>query len=194
MKSYFNYKKYKWFYTASGKLVVGGKSAELNDLLLKEIKKTGKECYVMHTADPGSPFCAIMAPVKEATLKDLEECAIFTGCFSRAWKQQKRKTEIHIFKSSQLSKIKSMKPGTWSVNGDVNKMGVELKLALAKQEGVYRAVPLKTVAKLERVVIICPGETDKTIMAESIIKKLKDKHVKKEEIIAALPAGGVEIC
>src|SRR3989344_2567865 len=98
----FEYRRYKWFYTSSGKLVVGGKSAELNDALLREVKKMHSEHYVMHTSHPGSPFCVILAEVRDVSLRDLEECAIFTGCFSRAWKEQRRKTEIHIFKSNQI--------------------------------------------------------------------------------------------
>ena len=190
----FDYKKYKWFYTLSGKLVVGGKSAELNDALLREIKKSGKDYYVMHTTHPGSPFCVIISSVKDVGLRDLEECAVFTGCFSRAWKDQKRKTDIQIFKSSQLTKSTKMKSGTWCVNGEVNKMSVELKLALTKQDGIWRAVPLKTVNIKDRKLIICPGDVDKTKMAEKIIKRLGDKNVKKDEILSALPAGGVEIC
>ncbi len=189
-----DYKKYKWFYTSSGKLVVGGKSAELNDALLREVKKTHKEHYVMHTSHPGSPFCVIMADVKDVRLRDLEECAVFTGCFSRAWKEQKIKTEIHIFKSGQISKSNGMKAGTWSVKGEVNKMGVELRLAFTKQGSVYRAVPLKAVLKKDRLLEVCPGDVDKTRMVDKIIRKLRDKNVKKDEILSALPAGGVEIC
>ncbi len=189
-----DYKKYKWFFTSSGKLVVGGKSAEQNDELLRKIKKFWKELYIMHTTSPGSPFCAIISDLADVSVKDLEECAIFTGCFSRGWKEMKRKTEVHIFKLSQLKKDKKMKDGTWSIKGEVNKMTVELKLALIKQGGVYRAVPVKTVGSAANILKVCPGEEDKTKMADKIIKKLKDKNVSKNELLAALPAGGVEIC
>jgi len=189
-----DYKKYKWFFTSSEKLVIGGKSADQNDELLNKLKKTKKEYYVMHTSAPGSPFCVVLADIKEVGLRDLEEAAVFTGCFSRAWKGMKRKSDIHIFKLSQVSKGKNMKNGTWNIKGEVNKTSVELKLVLTKQNGIYRAVPLKTASKDERLLTVCPGEDDKAKMVDKIIKKLRDKNIKKDEIIAALPAGGVEIC
>ena len=77
------YKKYRWFFTSAGKLVIGGKSAEQNDELLLGIKNFEEELIVMHTAEPGSPFSVIMSEIKKISKKDLEECAIFTGCFSR---------------------------------------------------------------------------------------------------------------
>ena len=85
------YLKYRWFYTSSGKLVIGGKSSKQNEEIMKKVMK---EDVIMHTSTPGSPFCIIRKPSKE----DLEEAAIFTGCFSQEWKKHKKKTEIQIFK------------------------------------------------------------------------------------------------
>jgi hypothetical protein len=185
-------KKYKWFYTSSGKLVVGGKSGKQNDELLVKLKKFGKEYYVMHTSSPGSPFCVIDAEVSKVTKKDLAECAVFTGCFSRAWRQGKKKAEIHVFKLSQLKKLKSMNIGMWGVQGSVKKNVVELKLILTKQKSVYRAVPEKSAKK--KLLKICPGKVDKVRMIGKLKEALEDKKVKEDELLGALPAGGVAIC
>src|SRR3989338_3273146 len=96
-----DYKKYKWFFTSSKKLVVGGKSSEQNDELLKSLKQTKKDYIVTHTSTPGSPFCAILEDIKKVSERDIEETAIFTGCFSRAWKSRKRNATIDIFYLSQ---------------------------------------------------------------------------------------------
>ena len=189
-----DYKKYKWFYTASGKLVVGGKSAEQNDELLKRIIESDKEYYIMHTSHPGSPFCVVVENIKKITKKDLDECAIFTGCFSKAWKQRKKVTEVHIFKSNQLSKQKGMKTGTWRVIGKVKRIQVDLKLALVKQKGVYRAVPEKSVRKKDILLIVCPGKVDKKDMVAKFVLELKDSKLQENELMAALPAGGIRIC
>jgi len=189
-----DYKKYKWFYTSSGKLVVGGKSAEQNDELLKRITESDKEYYVMHTSHPGSPFCVVVENIKKTIKKDLDECAIFTGCFSKAWKQRKKVTEVHIFKSNQLSKQKGMKTGTWRVIGKVKKVQVNLKLALTKQKGVYRAVPEKTVHKKDVLLTICSGKVDKKDMVAKFVIELEDSKLQENELMAALPAGGVRIC
>src|SRR3989344_4144116 len=136
-----DYQQYKWFYTLSGKLVVGGKSAEQNDQLIKRMKAESHDFVVMHTNAPGSPFSFIVAKPEEVSKADLEETSIFTGCFSRAWKLGKKKAIVDIFRAAQLHKSPAMKPGTWSVNGKVQKTTVELKLALTKQKKTLRAVP-----------------------------------------------------
>ena len=189
-----NYKKYKWFFTNGGKLVVGGKSAQQNDDLLKNLKRTGKDYYLMHTKEPGSPFCAIISEIKKVTKKYLEECAIFTGCFSKAWKLNKKKTEIDIFKLSEIFKKKNMKIGTWSVNGKIKRENVEIKLALTKQKGILRAVPVKSVKKKDLLVMICPGKIDKKEMVVSLALEINGDAVSKNELLSALPAGGVRVC
>ena len=197
MKSFEIYKSYKWFYTSSGKLVVGGKSAEQNDALLKKLKnaKPVRDYVVMHTSSPGSPFCVLISDVKKISKSDLEECAIFTGCFSKSWKQKKKIVEVHFFKLSEIVKEKSMKTGTWGVAGRIGKIKVKLELMLVIQKKTLRAVPEKTVKKNEVLLHVIPGRVDKEKMAGKIIDVLKKKEVsvKKNDVLAALPAGGVKI-
>ena len=185
-----DYKKYKWFYTKSGKLVIGGKSAEQNDVLLTELKKMNKDLIVMHTKSPGSPFCAILAAVGTVSEKDIEECAVFTGCFSRAWKEGRESVVIDIFKLSQLSKNKIMKTGTWQVNGKIVNHPVNLELVLIKQEGIVRAVPVATADPENIIAYASPGKIDK-VEAVATTKILALLKLNKEQLIAALPAGGV---
>lgn len=181
-----DYKKYKWFFTKSGKLVVGGKSAESNDSLLTDLKIMRKELIVMHTKSPGSPFCAIIAPLNAVSESDLKECAIFTGCFSRAWKEGKKTTTVHSFRLSQLGKDSTMNKGTWNVSGKVKDFSVEMKLAVTLQNGIVRAVPIISVSEDEIIAIAVPGKVDKTKIKIAL-------KVNKEELISALPAGGVKL-
>ncbi len=187
-----NHRKYRWFFTSNGKLVVGGKNAEQNEEILRSIKKSGKEHYVMHTSHPGSPFSVIFSEANKVTKKDIEECAIFTGCFSRAWREGRKKTKVHIFKSTQLYKTGEMKTGTWGVKGEIKEAEVELELAFTKQEGVLRAVPYVNLKKKDIFLKISPGETDKTKMIEKLRIELEE-NISLEEILNALPAGGVKI-
>ncbi len=181
------YKKYKWFFTKSGKLVVGGKNAESNDSLLRELKKTKEDYVVMHTKSPGSPFCAIISNIKEVNKSDIEECAIFTGCFSKAWKQNLEKTSVDIFNLSQLNKSSIMKSGTWSVTGKIQTQIVKLELVLIMQEKFIRAVPKITANKKEIIVYVCSGKIDK---AEAV-KNNMFNELNTEQLLSALPAGGV---
>ena len=189
-----SYRKYKWFFTSSGKLVVGGKSAEQNDALLKEITKNHKEYLVMHTSSPGSPFSVILSDMGKITKKDLEECAIFTGCFSRAWKNREKAAKVDIFNSGGIAKLKGMKTGTWSVKGKIRRVNVELKLVIVKQKKLYRAVPENSARKKDILLSVCPGKTNKKDMMVKFKLELKDEKFHEDELMSALPAGGVRIC
>lgn len=185
------YEKYRWFFTSAGNLVIGGKSAEQNEEVVKN--QVNREDLIMHTAQPGSPFTVIKTQNKETTAEDIHEAAIFTASFSKSWKQGKKQAEIHIFKPEQIVKEKGSKTGTFTVLGKIRKAKAELKLALTIQKGRLRAVPL-TVAQ-DILYMLQPGKIQKEEAVEEIAKKLKQENLcfKKEEILNALPAGKFSI-
>lgn len=188
-----DFKKYRWFITSSGKTVIGGKSAIQNDDLLKSLKKSEKnDLIVMHTSSPGSPFSVILSPNSEVSKSDIEETAVFTACFSKAWRAKKRKEEIHVFSLSKLSKPKSAKPGTWTVKDKIKKLSVPLELGLTKQKDILRAVPLKTLKGKKPILTITPGKVDKTSLLPKLALELNDKF-SQESILSALPSGGIKI-
>lgn len=188
-----NYRKYRWFCTSSGKLVIGGKNADQNDMVLKTIKLSKKEFIIMHTSEPGSPFSIILEDVDKLTKSDLDETAIFTGCFSRAWRTGKKQAKVDIFLASKLYKSKLMKEGTWGVNEKLDSKVVDLKLALTKQNNILRAVPEITTTKKNILLFVCPGKIDKKDMLTKIQIAL-DEDLNQEELLSALPSGGVKIC
>jgi len=185
-----NYKKYKWFFTSSGKLVVGGKSALQNEELLHLIKREKKEFIIMHTSSPGSPFSIILSNPNKVTKGDLEQAAVFTACFSQVWKSGKSTTSVDIFKASQLSKPSKSKIGTWQVLGEVETVVVPLELYLTKQEGILRAVPEK--AATRKIFSILPGKVDKKDIIAKIQLETKEQ-LNQEQLLSALPAGGIKI-
>lgn len=188
-----DYKKYRWFFTSSGKLVIGGKSASQNDELLFRLKESKEDLILMHTSHPGSPFSAIISDIDGLTTKDLAECAAFTGCFSRAWKEKRKLTKVHSFRLSEIRKDKTMKEGTWAVSSRPSEYAVELELVLTKQKNTYRAVPRFTPDEKEILLFLYPGALPKEKSAEKILKEIKEKPAKKDEILSAIPAGGFKI-
>jgi len=187
-----DYHKFRWFYTSSGKLVVGGKSAAQNDFLLMTLKENGKELMVMHTSEPGSPFSVILADLNKIKETDLIECAIFTGCFSRAWRSRKMKTMVDMFKLSQLYKSKEMKEGTQGVNGKIERILVKLELGLTRQNGILRAVPLQSIKSKKPLIRVLPGNIEKSDISAKLELELDDVF-DQEELLSALPAGGVSL-
>jgi len=106
--------KFRQITTSSGKLLLGGKSAENNEEIIKQV---GKNEYVLHTAAPGSPFVNIKSDMRAVETSDLKEAAIFCAKFSQAWKKPKVKKdiEIHVFLGKHIFKQKDMKLGTFGV-------------------------------------------------------------------------------
>ncbi len=188
-----DYKKYRWFYTSSKILVIGGKNAEQNELLIKTLKEAKKEIIMMHTTEPGSPFSAILAEVKSVKEQDIKECAIFTASFSKAWKAGKKNATVDMFKLSQLNKSKLMKQGTWGVKGEIRRISALLELVLAKQEGKLRAVPPLSVKSEKEVLLkIVPGKSDKNLMLPKLQIALEESF-SQDDLLSALPAGGIKI-
>ncbi|MFC1685933.1 NFACT RNA binding domain-containing protein [Nanoarchaeota archaeon] len=170
-----DYKKFRWFFTSSGLLVVGGKSAEQNEQLIKLTKPND---VVLHTKDPGSPFCVIIDEIEE-TPADVQEAAIFCASLSQAWKKKKNLIEVNIFRREQMNKTKSMKKGTFGVKGGEQKIKVVPKLYLTFQENKLRCVPFEC-----DIAEITPGDLSKVKAAEAIAKRMR---IPLDEVLSTLP-------
>src|SRR3989344_5102429 len=115
-----DYKKHRWFFTSSGKLVIGGKNAEDNEKVISQVKDSET---VLHTKAAGSPFVNIKG---KAEKKDIKETGIFCAKYSRDWKTNKKDVEVHVFKGKDIFKKKDMKLGTFGVR-KIKKMIVKKK-------------------------------------------------------------------
>jgi len=188
-----DYQKYRWFITSTKKLVIGGKNAEQNEELLKTLSSKKQDYIIMHTAAPGSPFSVVLSSIPKVTESDIKESAIFTASFSRAWREEKKKVDIDIFKLSQLYKTDKMKTGTWGVKKIDKRISTPLELVLTKQKDKLKAVPEISVSSKKQIFIkIIPGKTDKTAILNKIQNYLP-KNIKQDEILSALPPGGIKI-
>lgn len=176
-----NYQKFRWFYTSSGILVIGGKSADQNEEVIKQAKA---DDIILHTEEPGSPFCVVVNEIEE-TDKDVKEAAIFCASLSQAWKKKKKEIVVSVFRKEQMKKSKGMKKGTFSVSGAEQKIKVQPKLYLTFQEGKLRCVPFES-----NIALITPGDMKKDEAAEIISKKLQ---INKEEVLSALPPDRINV-
>ena len=185
-----NHENYRWFFTSNNVLVVGGKSDEQNELVIRNFLKP--DYTVMHTSAPGSSFMIIQSD--KPTKKDLDETAIFTASFSKQWKNGNKQIEIDIFKGDQVYKTRAMKIGTFGVKGNKNSEKVKPELFLIIQKGKFKAVPNpgkeKVLAEIKR------GKLSKHDAADKIAKKIRDKFhlpVHKDEIMQAIPSDKLSV-
>ena len=185
-----NYMNYRWFFTSEGKLVIGGKSEDQNEIVLRYFLKPNYK--IMHTTSPGSPFMIIQSD--EPSKNDLNECAIFCACFSKEWKSGNKLISIDIFNGKDIYKAKTMKTGTFGVK---NKKQIKVKpeLIIVIQKGKIRAVP-EIKRSEESLAVIKQGKLTKEEAGEKIAKKIKEKFlfpVSKEEIMMAIPSGNMNV-
>jgi len=191
-----HYQSYRWFLTSTRKIVLGGKSATQNDELLKRLKRdfNDHDFLIMHTAEPGSPFSVILSDPNKVKAQEVNEQAQFTGCFSRAWRDQKKVIQVDQFMLSQCYKTGAMKTGTWGVKGTRKNHSIRPELILTRQNKILRAVPEKTItAKKDKLLILKPGVNDKKDMLAKIQLELPNEKLDQNQILAALPAGGVSV-
>lgn len=115
--------KFREFTTSPGVKVLGGKSADNNEELIKQVGPTE---IVLHTAEPGSPFVNLKG---KATKKDVYEAAVFCARYSQDWRDNKTDIVVHKFLGKDVSKDKKMKLGTFGVKKHtkikVKKMDIE---------------------------------------------------------------------
>lgn len=189
-KSRNDHLNYRWFFTSEGKLVIGGKSDEQNEEVIRNFLRPNY--VIMHTSLPGSPFMIIQDD--KPSKKDLKETAIFCASFSKQWKNGKKQIEIDIFKGSQIYKTDIMKTGTFGVKGEKETIKVKPELVLIIQKGKIKAVPSngkeKTLARIK------PGKLTKEQAAEKIAKIIRDKFhfpVHKDEVMQAIPSDKINI-
>ena len=101
--------KFRKFITKSGAVILAGKDAESNELLVKQALENEE---VFHTEVPGSPFVNIKGKPKKS---DIKIAAIFCARYSRDWKKNRENIVVHRFKGKDIFKTKDMKTGTFGV-------------------------------------------------------------------------------
>ncbi len=106
------YEKFKWFVSSEGFLVVSGKDARTNELIVK--KHAQPTDLVIHTDMAGSPFTVVKGGA-EASLTTLREAAGFTFAHSKAWRNGFSTTPIFYVKPEQVTK--QAPPGTFLPTG-----------------------------------------------------------------------------
>ena len=117
--------KYREFNLSTGTKIFLGKDAESNDELMKEFK--GKENTILHTVEPGSPFCVI--DKIDASEKEIKESAIICASKSQDWRDNKSSVKVHQFSGWEINKPFFAKAGTWKVSG-------KLKVIVASKKDI----------------------------------------------------------
>jgi predicted ribosome quality control (RQC) complex YloA/Tae2 family protein len=199
------YEKFRWFKSSDGFLVLGGRDATSNEIVIK--KHTDKNDLVLHTDITGSPFFVIKSNAgkskisgttsggnKKIPKSTIKEAADATVTFSRAFKLGIETTPTFAAKPEQLTK--EAKPGEFVPKGGFVTKGkleyidnkINLTIGITKDRAIMSG-PLEAIKKhCKKYIILKQGDEKVSSIAKKINYKL-GKGLSLDEIIRALPAG-----
>ena len=191
------YEKFRWFYSSEGFLVIGGRDATTNEIVIK--KHTDKEDIVFHTDMAGSPFFVIKknsAPESEIGQDTLQETADATLCFSKAWKLGLMTSAVFWVKPEQVTKEANpgeyLPKGAFMIRGKTNYITPLPNCAIGKlPDGRIMAGPTEAVRKnCKELLRLIQKDAKTSETAKKIKKKLGGEL---DDIIKSLPPGNTAV-
>lgn len=187
------FEKFRWFISSNGFLVIGGRDATTNEIIIK--KYTEDHDLVFHTEMAGSPFIVIKSEGKEIPEQTRNEAAAFCASFGRAWKRGLGTSEVYSIKPEQVSKDTKnegyLAKGSFMIYGDRTYYNPELNIAVGIYEDKVMSGPVSAIMKNCKIFVeIVLGDKKSSDIAK-IIKKVIDDEL--DEIIRALPPGTCDI-
>tara|TARA_Y100000296_G_C5111488_1_gene225404 strand:- start:16 stop:795 length:780 start_codon:yes stop_codon:yes gene_type:complete len=185
------FEKFHWFHSSSDLLVIGGKDATSNEIVVK--KHVEKGDLVFHTEMSGSPFFVIKSNKKKIDDKTIKETAQATVSYSKAWKLGLSISDVFYVKPNQVTK--ETKSGEFVARGafmiygkkEFLKPKLEIAIGITKENKVIGG-PISAIKKhSEKHIIVVPGKHKKSDTAKKIKSKIGGSV---DEISRFLPAGG----
>ena len=212
------YEKFRWFETSDGFLVIGGRDATTNEMLVKKyMDSTDLFC---HAQTDGAPVLIAKTGGKSVSEAGLQEIAQFAVSYSALWKYGFYEGECYCVTGEQVSKSppsgEYIKKGSFMVRGKRQYfkaalglfIGIDIDIGISNEKKKNRLVvgPATESQKsmLTSFVELAPGgELEKNELAKEIVKffvdsaKAEDSEreeeveriVSYEKVLRYLPAG-----
>ncbi len=183
------YDKFRWFFTSEDFLVIAGKDAITNEILIR--KYLSKDDLVFHADIHGSPFGIIKTEGKKVGEISLQEAAQFVASYSKAWKQGLSSVEVYWVYPDQVSKKSPageyLPKGSFMIYGNKNYVRVKLEVAIGvDDEGmIVHGVPSSVSKITNNYVVLVPGNIRVSDVAKRIAKLLNTDDI--EEIQRWIP-------
>ncbi|MBS3107773.1 DUF814 domain-containing protein [Candidatus Woesearchaeota archaeon] len=179
------YHNFRWFFSSEDFLVVGGRDATTNDIIIKKYLDKGD--LVFHTELAGSPFFVIKSLGKEIGKKTIEEAAQATALYSRAWRTGAGTADVYCISPDQVKKELGLPKGAFMIYGKRNYFRPVLEMAIGNVNGEIIGGPIDSVkTKTNKYVILKPGDIKPGQLIKNIRAKIEGDL---EEIQKFLPPG-----
>jgi hypothetical protein len=192
------YEKLRWFLSSNGTLVVCGRDAGTNEMVVKKYLESN-DIY-MHADIHGAPSTVVKLGGDEADDQLLKESAIFAASFSSAWPNNFGIQDVYWVHPEQVSKTPQsgefVPKGAFIVRGRrnyVRSAKLEIAIGIVEYDGAKRimAGPIDAMkAHSEKYVAIKPGYTKKEKIAKEILNRInEDDLLTLEDVVRVLPSG-----
>ncbi|MEM2168896.1 MAG: ribosome rescue protein RqcH [Candidatus Bathyarchaeia archaeon] len=174
------YEKFRWFYSSEGFLVISGRDASTNEVLVRKYMEDND--IVFHADIPGSPFTIIKTGGKKPGEETIFEAAQFTASYSRAWRERVGAVDVYWVRPEQVSKTppsgQYLPKGSFMIYGSRNyikNVPLEVAIGIKRDDGGVKVIggPVSAVSKQTSIYVrIVPGDVPSGKLAKEIKWKL----------------------
>ncbi len=194
------FEKYRWFRSSEDYLILAGRDAQTNDMLVK--KHMENNDLYFHADFDGAPS-VVIKDGQEANEQTLEEAAKAAVTFAKTWKAGIGADDVYYVEPDQVTQNPEsgeyLGKGAFVIRGDRNYMrNVSIDASIGSyevEEDIWIPVcgPESAIKKqCEEKVDLKPGRVKKSELAKRIQNKL-DQNLDLNYIIRSLPPGKSDI-
>ena len=196
------FEAFHWFFSRNGFLVVAGRSAKENEVLVK--KHLEKNDLFLHADIQGGAATIIKSENKKIPESTIKEAAEFAGVFSKAWSSGLATVDVYAVPKTQVSKKapsgEALGTGAFMIYGKRKWFKVQMKLSigLKKEETDFIVIsgPKSAIEKQAvESIAITQGSTRPSMAAKKILKmfskKLGESTLHIDEVIRMLPSSNI---
>ena len=180
------YEKFRWFHSSDGFLVLGGRDATTNEILIK--KQMEPHDIVLHADILGAPFVLIKTGEKTPPERTIRESAQLAASYSRAWREMLSAVDVYWVNPEQVNKSppsgQYLRKGAFIIHGSKNFVrGVPLRVAIGvkmkEEQTVIVGGPVEAIGNQTNVYVeLIPGEQKSSELAKQIRRLLAERASK----------------
>lgn len=181
--------RFRWFRTASGYLVLGGRNADQNEELVKKYLDPGDLFF--HTETPGAPVTILKAtapnePTQEVEFSQqtCEEAAQFAVTYSSVWKEGRLSGDVYAVEHDQVSKTPEsgeyLEKGSFVIRGsrtyyDDTPVGCAVGIRCQPDTRVVGGPPSVIHGESVTSVDVAPGEFAQADVAKRVYRVFRER-------------------
>lgn len=191
------FEKLRWFLSSDGFLVVGGRDAATNEMVVKRYLES-HDIY-LHSDIHGAPSVVIKSEGKKIPESTINEAASLAASFSSAWSKGFGSQDVYWVHPDQVSKTPEsgefVAKGAFIIRGArnfVRAVPLLIAVGVVDYEGKrIMAGPIDSISKYaDDYIVIKPGFTKKEEISRAILRKIDTEHILTlDDVVRVLPSG-----